>query len=67
MNAIAKLIGVSPPAVLKWIRRHAQAHCPKPTPGEAVIVELDEMWRFLKKKHQALDLESLLSWCRATH
>jgi transposase-like protein len=50
MNAIAKLIGVSTPAVLKWIRLHAQTHCPKPTPGEAVIVELDEMWHFLQKK-----------------
>ena len=50
MNAIAKLVGVSPPAVLKWLRIHAQKHCPKPQPGEALIVELDEMWHFLGKK-----------------
>ena len=50
MNAIAKWTRVSPPAVLKWIRNHAKEHCPKPTPGEAIIVELDEMWHFLEKK-----------------
>ncbi len=50
MNSIAKLLGVSTPAVLKWIRKHAKEHCPKPEPGEAVVVELDEMWHFLKKK-----------------
>jgi len=51
MNAIAKLTGVSTPAVLKWIRNHATEHCPKPIPGEAIIVELDEMWHFLGKKN----------------
>lgn len=61
MNAIAKWTGVSTPAVLKWIRNHAKEHCPKPTPGEATIVELDEMWHFLEKKPQALALEGLLS------
>jgi transposase len=50
MNAIAKLVGVSTPAVLKWIRTHAKENCPKPVPGEATIVELDEMWHFLEKK-----------------
>ena len=50
MNAIAKWVGVSPPAVLKWIRNHAEKHCPKPEPGEALVVELDEMWHFLEKK-----------------
>ena len=49
MNAIAKMMGVSTPAVLKWIRNHAK-NCPKPTPGEATVVELDEMWHFLEKK-----------------
>ena len=50
MTAIARLTGVSTPAVLKWIRTHAKENCPKPAPGEAVIVELDEMWHFLEKK-----------------
>ena len=50
MHAIAKWVGVSTPAVLKWIRNHAKQHCPKPEPGEAMLVELDEMWHYLKKK-----------------
>ena len=50
MNAIAKLMSVTTPAVLKWIRNHAKEYCPKPVPGEAIIVELDEMWHFLGKK-----------------
>lgn len=50
MNAIANWTGVSTPAVLKWIRNHAKENCPKPVPGKATIVELDEMWHFIEKK-----------------
>ena len=50
MHAIAKLLQVSTPAVLKWIRVFAETHCPKPQPtATAAIIELDEMWHFLKK------------------
>jgi transposase len=53
MNAIGKLLGVSTPSILNWIRAHAtsQAPRPQPEPGEAVVVmELDELWHFIKKK-----------------
>ncbi len=50
-----------PPAVLRWVRNFAERVYEKPEPGEAIIVELDEMWHFLKSKKQTLDLESLLS------
>ena len=50
MNAIAKLFNVSTPAVLAWIRKFAIASYEKPAPGDAIVVELDEMWHFLKKK-----------------
>jgi transposase len=48
---IARLVGVSPPAVLKWIKGFTLKNVPKPVPdGEGVaVVELDEMWHFLKK------------------
>ena len=48
---IARLIGVSPVAVLKWIKSFALKNAPKPVPtGDGVaVVELDEMWHFLKK------------------
>ena len=48
---IARLIGVSPVAVLKWIKSFALKNAPKPVPpeGGVAVVELDEMWHFLKK------------------
>src|SRR5688500_2268127 len=51
MNAIGKRIGVSAQSVMRWLRRHAEAHCPKPVPAErAAVVEIDEMGHFLAKR-----------------
>ena len=50
IRAIARLIGVSPTAVLKWIKTFAKTHYGKPAPGDAIIVELDEMWHYLGSK-----------------
>ena len=51
MNRTAKLLGVSTPSVMAWIERFAKEHAPKPEPvGRALVVELDEMWHFLKKR-----------------
>ena len=51
MNRTAKLLGVSAPTVQAWIERFAEAYAQKPEPeGRAVIVELDEMWHYLKKR-----------------
>jgi transposase-like protein len=50
MNAVAKHIGVSAQSMLRWVRDHAQHHCPKPEPtGSTAVVELDEVWHFIKK------------------
>ncbi len=50
MNRTAKLLGVSTPAVMVWIERFAEVYAQKPEPeGHAVVVELDEMWHYLKK------------------
>ena len=50
MNRTAKLLGVSTPGVMAWIEQFAKAYAQKPEPeGRAVVVELDEMWHFLKK------------------
>jgi len=48
---IARLFGVTTPAVLKWIKTFALKNAPKPVPdGTGIaVVELDEMWHFLKK------------------
>src|SRR5918911_126852 len=50
MNRTAKLLGVSTPSVMTRIERFAEAYAQKPEPeGQAVVVEPDEMWHFLKK------------------
>jgi hypothetical protein len=50
MNRTAKLLGVSTPSVMAWIEQFAAVYAQKPEPeGRAVVVELDEMWHFLKK------------------
>ena len=61
MNAIGRLLKVSTPAVLSWIRKFDLDTYEKPEPAQAVVIELDEMWHFLNSKKQSLDLESLLS------
>jgi hypothetical protein len=59
--SIARLLGVSDVAVLNWIRDEARG-APPPAPGsEQVIVTLDEMWHFVQKNSQALDLAGLRS------
>jgi transposase-like protein len=51
MNRTAKLLGVSTPSVMAWIERFARDHAQKPEPeGRALVVELDEMWHYLKKR-----------------
>ena len=48
---IARLLGVSSVTILKWIRKFALNNAPKLVPSEnsVAVVELDEMWHFLKK------------------
>ena len=50
MNRTAKLLGVSTPTIQAWLEQFAAAYAQKPEPeGRAVVIELDEMWHFLKK------------------
>jgi insertion element IS1 protein InsB len=71
MHRIAFLLRVSAQSVLNWIRACAKAHYEKPEPtGKIIVLELDEMWHYVKKKRQklwiwkALDRDSgqLLDW-----
>src|SRR3954462_3480790 len=66
MNRTAQLLGVSTPTIQAWLEQFAAAYAQKPEPeGRAVVIELDEMWRYLKKKFRAaLGLESLGSCFR---
>lgn len=66
-NAIARIYGVATSTVMRWVRDFAEKTYEKPSPGEAVIIELDEMWHYLHSKKQTMALESLLSRYRSTH
>jgi transposase len=51
VNHIACLLRVSALSVLNWIRAFAKEHDEKPDPtGRTIILELEEMWRYIKKK-----------------
>src|SRR6187455_3404680 len=55
MNRTAQLLGVSTPTIQAWLEQFAAAFAQKPEPeGRAVVIELDEMWHFLKKKSNKL-------------
>ena len=71
MHRIAFLVRVSVQSVLNWIRAFAKEHDEKPEPtGRTIVLELDEMWHYLKKKRQKLwiwkaldrDTGQLLDW-----
>src|SRR3954467_11583626 len=66
MNRTAQLLGVSTPTIQAWLEQFAAPYAQKPEPeGRAVVIELDEMWHYLKKVRAPLDLESLGSCFRA--
>jgi transposase-like protein len=65
MNRTARLLGVSTPSVMAWIEQFAKAYAQEPE-GRALVVELDEVWHYLKKGQQALGLEGSGSCCRAS-
>ncbi len=50
MNRTAKLLGVSTPTIQAWLEQFAAVYARKPEPeGRAVVIELDEMWHYVKK------------------
>jgi transposase len=49
---IARLLGVSDVAVLKWIRKETEALPAPEMPADVEVVMLDEMHHFLKKRQK---------------
>ena len=67
-RAIAKLLKVSAQSVFVWVKNFAENNYAKPTPtDDGVVIELDEMWHFLRSKKTSLALESLLQDNKATY
>ena len=51
MRTISRIVKTDVHAVYRWIRKFAEVNYEKPEPrGEAVVVELDEMWHFINSK-----------------
>lgn len=51
MNAISKLLDAAPSTILKWIRNFSDKHAhPSESKTDTVVLELDEMWHYLKEK-----------------
>jgi transposase len=61
------MFGVHASSILKWIRRCATEHEVKPDPtGKAIVVEIDEVWHFLKKNAASSGSGRLLIVLQAT-
>ena len=59
MRRISRLCHWSTQSVLNWVRNYAREHYEQlPLEGKSVILEVDEMWHYLKKILPTLDLES---------
>ena len=69
LRTIGTLLDYSNVAILNWIRDFAKVHYQKPIPKGEIVLELDEMWHFIKQKktncgfgkHIAAQLDSLLT------
>ena len=52
-RTIAKFLKVTHKAIYTWVKAYAKDNYVKPEPkGDAVIVELDEMWHYLHSKKE---------------
>lgn len=49
LTAIGKFLKIGTTTVMRWVAHYAREECAKPIPGSAAVVEIDEMWHFLKK------------------
>jgi hypothetical protein len=59
-EALSQMFGVHSSSILKWIRRVATGRSVKPDPTrKAIVMQLDEMWHFLKKNAASVGSETL--------
>ena len=61
IRGIAKLLEVSPPTVLFWLREEGAKQVEKPKPEAGVKgIQLDELWHYLGEKNESCGFGSLL-------
>ena len=61
MRVIAKLFNVNVTTILYWVRNFAIENYTKPTPQGPIVVELDEMWHFIKSKKTSVGYGKLIA------
>jgi len=61
LKNIAEFLGVSTPAVLKWIRSVGELAEKRPQPRKATVVELDELCVFLGERTKNMGMACCLS------
>ena len=66
-RAIGRLLGVSNVTVLNWVRQAALALPEPEKPGYVDIVELDELWHFVKKRRKNAGYGLLLTVYETPH
>jgi len=68
MRTISKVVHTDLHAIYRWIRKFAEENYEKPEPAsDAIVVELDEMWHYIQKKKQNLDMEGFFSQYPSTY
>ena len=50
MRSIARMYNVNPTTILYWVRNFAIKVYDKPLPEREVVIELDELWHFIRSK-----------------
>jgi hypothetical protein len=61
MRAIAKLFRVNVTTILYWVRNFAIQNYEKPSPQGPIVIELDEMWHFIKSKKTSAGYGKLIA------
>jgi transposase-like protein len=61
IRAIARLFHVNVSTVLYWIRNFATKNYEKATPEGSIIIELDEMWHFIRSKKTSVGYGKLIA------
>ena len=63
-TAIAGVLSVHPSTILRWVCKYAKDNCGKPVPQGEIVIELDEMWHFLRSKKTKVWIWK--AYCRST-
>jgi len=49
-TAIGGVLRIHTSTAMRWVRKYAETNCRKPEPKGEIVVELDEMWHFIRSK-----------------